>query len=293
MLPEMRIYTTRDDVRYLLIEHEEVISDFVRQNGVWGASYLNLANQILSKVKPGRVIDVGAGFGTFTVPLAIKNDGIHTFDAIEALPLINMQLSANILLNNLENVNVHKFVASNVNDRAVVFPALDFHRSSNHGSFSFNSKFDIERGLFHGEKKDIYEFRKIDDLHLGDVRLVKVTTPAMEFEVMMGMYETLAASDWPPVIFESWNLEWYKEERAKVMDFFAARGYEHYIMMDDHVAAFKSEEQAKNLLDDTSTKTLGSSYSTLAETEIASFTVSVQEHDRDDALKHQVGATEL
>lgn len=289
MLPEMRIYTTRNDVRYLLVEHEEVISDIIRRDGVWGERYLNLAEQILNKSDPGRIIDVGAGFGTFTIPLAIRFDGVHSFDAVEPLPKVNMQLSANILLNNLDNVNVHKFVASNVNDRAVEFPALDFDRSANHGSFSFNSKFDTTRGISHCNKKDVYEFRKIDDLHFANVRLVKITTPAMEFEVLMGMYETLAASNWPPVIFESWNLEWYKEERAKVMDFFAARGYEHYVMMDDHVAAFKTKSQADFLLSETTTAT----QSPKEDAQVGEFVVSVQEHDREDVLKHQVGATEL
>jgi FkbM family methyltransferase len=288
MLPEMRIYTTPNDIRYLLVEHEEVISDVIRRDGVWGSQYLTVAEKILSKSDPGRVIDVGAGFGTFTVPLAVTFDGVHSFDAIEPLPKINMQLSANILLNNLDNVNVHKFVAANTNSRAVEFSALDFNRSANHGSFSFNTKFDSIRGISPNDRKDVYEYRKIDDLNFANVRLIKVTTPGMEFDVFMGMYETLAASNWPPVIFESWTTEWYKEERAKAMDFFAGRGYEHYLVIDDHVVAFKTKSQADYFSSDAVAPT-----KEVKKEQSGEFVFSVQEHDREDVLKNQVGATSL
>lgn len=286
MLPEMRIYTTQNDIRYLLVEHEEVISDIIRKDGVWGEKYLNVCETILRNSKPGRVIDIGAGFGTFTVPLAIKYDGKHAFDAIEPLPKVNMQLSANILLNNLDNVNVHKYVISDV-EQTTEFAALDFDRSANHGAFSFNSKFDEKRGIRHNDKKDVYEFRKLDSLRFGNVRLIKITTPAMEFNVFMGMYETLAQNNWPPVLFESWTADWYNEERAKAMDFFAARGYEHYQIIDDHVLAFKTKAQAEYLLGD------APAVSQEVKDSSGGFSISVQEHDRDDVIKHQVGATSL
>lgn len=286
MLPEMRIYTTREDIKYLLVEHEEVISDHVRKNGSWGKDYVDTCEVILKNSQPGRVIDIGAGFGTFTVPLALKFDGKHAFDAIEPLPKVNMQLSANVLLNNLDNVNVHRYVISNIND-VVEYPALDFDRSANHGSFSFNSKFDSVRGISAYNKVDVYEFRKLDELRLGNVRLIKVTAPAMENQVFLGMYETLQLSDWPPVLFESWDLEWYKEERAKALDFFAARGYEHYLMIGDHVLAFKTKSQADFLLNETASleKPEGS--------KTGGFSISVQEHETQSVLENQVGATSL
>lgn len=282
----MRIYTTQNDIRYLLVEHEEVISDIIRRDGVWGKDYLNLSSSILRNSKPGRVIDVGAGIGTFTIPLAIEFDTKHVFDAIEPLSKINMQLSANILLNNLDNVDAHKYVISDTN-QIVEFFSLDFECSGNHGAFSFNTKFDSMRSIEHNGKKEIYEFKKLDDFNFKDVRLIKVTTPAMEFKVFMGMYETLVQNDWPPVVFESWNLDWYKEERAKAMDFFAARGYEHYEIIDDHVLAFKTKDQADHLLS-------GNLSSAQKQKEYSGgFNISEQEHDREHVLKTQVGANDL
>lgn len=287
MLPELRIYTTRNDVKYLLVEHEEVISDHIRRDGVWGSHYIDLCDQILRNSEFGRVVDVGASIGTWTVPLAIMHDGRHVFESFEPLPKINMQLSTNVLLNNLDNVNVYKYVISN-KEEVLRAPALDFDRSANHGAYSFNKKYDSYRGIVHTNKEDIYEVRTLDSFRFADVRLVKVTTPAMESDVFAGMYETLELSNWPPVLFESWTTDWYKEDRAKAMDFFAARGYEHYqIIGNDHVLAFKTKAQADFLLNEKS------SIEKPATTTNSGFTVAVQEHDREDVLKHQVGATSV
>ena len=119
MLPPMRIYTTRNDIKYLLVEHDEVISDHIKRDGVWGSDYLDTCAKILRNVPSGRVIDVGASIGTWTVPLALMFEGKHEFDAIEPLSKVNMQLNANVLLNNLENVNVHRVAISDVTETYV------------------------------------------------------------------------------------------------------------------------------------------------------------------------------
>lgn len=282
MLPPMRIYTTRNDIKYLLVEHDEVISDHIKRDGVWGSNYLDTCAKILRNVPGGRVIDIGASIGTWTVPLAIMFEGKHEFDAIEPLPKINMQLSTNVLLNNLENVNVHKVAISDVAETKHA-PALDFAISANHGAYSFNSAFNEFRGIAKTDREDVYEFRRLDDFRFGNVRLIKVTTPAFETRVFMGMYETLELSNWPPVLFESWTADWYAAERAKALDFFAARGYEHYVHIDDHVIAFKTRSQADQLLDDT-TSVVKKAEST------SPFSVAEYQHDVKTVLENQVAA---
>jgi FkbM family methyltransferase len=264
MLPPMRIYTTRNDIKYLLVEHDEVISDHIKRDGVWGKNYLDTCAKILSNVPAGRVIDVGASIGTWTVPLALMFEGKHEFDAIEPLPKVNMQLNANVLLNNLENVNVHRVAISDVTETKHA-PALDF---------AISAKTDRE---------DVYEFRRLDDFRFGNVRLIKVTTPAFETKVFMGMFETLQLSNWPPVLFESWTADWYTAERAKALDFFAARGYEHYLHIDDHVIAFKTKSQADQLLDETT--------NVVKKAESSSpFSVAEYQHDVKTVLDNQVAA---
>lgn len=287
MLPEMRIYTTRNDIKYLLVEQDEIISNEVKKSGFWGKDYIDLCQRILNKSPSGRVIDVGAGFGTFTIPLSIVFSDKHVFEAIEPLPKVNMQLSANILLNFIDNVNVHKYVIGNENI-IKEYNSLDFHRSGNHGSFSFNGKYDEVRGFFHDKKLDRYEYKKLDEFCFANVVLIKVTTPSMENDVFMGMYSTLEQNNWPPVLFESWRTDWYKEDRERALDFFAARGYEHYVHLGDHVVAFKTKSQAEYLLDDSSVPE-----KLISSQENNDFTFTVQHHETDSVLKHQVGATNL
>lgn len=282
MLPPMRIYTTRNDIKYLLVEHDEVISDHIKRDGVWGKNYLDTCAKILSNVPAGRVIDVGASIGTWTVPLALMFEGKHEFDAIEPLPKVNMQLNANVLLNNLENVNVHRVAISDVTETKHA-PALDFAISANHGAYSFNESFNEFRGIAKTDREDVYEFRRLDDFRFGNVRLIKVTTPAFETKVFMGMFETLQLSNWPPVLFESWTADWYTAERAKALDFFAARGYEHYLYIDDHVIAFKTKSQADQLLDETT--------NVVKKAESSSpFSVAEYQHDIKTVLDNQVAA---
>jgi hypothetical protein len=67
------------------------------------------------------------------------------------------------------------------------------------------------------------------------------------------------------------------------LDFFAARGYEHYLYINDHVIAFKTKSQADQLLDDTTSvvkKAEGSS----------PFSVAEYQHDVKTVLDNQVAA---
>jgi len=300
MLPDLNIYTTVQDINYLLVEHEEVISDVIRRDGVWGKEYLDLSVKILRNSSPGRVIDVGASIGTWTLPLALMFNDKHTFDSFEPLPKVNMQLGANVLLNNLDNVNVHKFALGD-KIQLIEDDALDFHCSANHGAYSFNHDYDSFRGVVKTfDKKDLYEFRRLDDFRYSDVRLIKITTPAMEGKVMDGLEETVRLNNFPPILFESWGVEWYAEERKSVISFLESKGYMHFHevkdYIHDHIIAFKSKDQEDELLSDkpsyqptespfASAKTVV----TAASKTLSSFDVAETKQSTDHVLKNQIG----
>jgi FkbM family methyltransferase len=274
MLPELRIYTTPEDIKYILFEQPEVISDEIRNRGVWNEPCLDLCNKVLSKSSGGRVIDIGAGFGTFSVPLALKHGERFIFSAFEPLNTINQQLNANILLNNIDNIRAYPFGLGDKNT-LVDAPVLDVRHSSNHGSYSFDVKTNVARNMPNSGNNEVYEFRTLDSFRFAGVKLVKISAPGMELAVLQGAAETLAQSDWPPVIFESWSMEWYKEERAKVLDFFASRGYEHYVMIGEHIMAFKTKAQHDFAINESPAA------------EIGSFTISEQSHDISSVLQNQ------
>lgn len=274
MLPQLRIYTTPEDIKYILFEQPEVISDEIRNRGVWNEPGLDLVSKVLSKSPNGRVIDIGAGIGTFSIPLAVKHGERFIFSAFEPLNVINQQLNANILLNNIENIRAYPFGLCEKNT-LVDAPVLDVHSSSNHGSYSFDIKTNVARGMPNSGTNEVYEFRTLDSFRFANVKLLKVSAPGMEFRVLQGAAETLAQSNWPPVLFEAWSMDWYKEERAKVLDFFASRGYEHYVMLGEHIMAFKTKAQHDYAI------------SSAPVAEIAKFSVSEQSHDVNSVLENQ------
>jgi FkbM family methyltransferase len=273
MLPELRIYTTPDDIKYLLFEQNEVISDEIRNHGIWNGACLDLAEKVLAKGHSGRVIDIGAGFGSFTLPLALKHYG-YTYTAFEPQPTVNMQLNANIILNNLDNVRAYPY-ALGEKEELLDAPVLDVHRSSNHGSYSFDQRVNSMRGMVPHDQNDVFEFRTLDSFRFANVKLIKISTPGMEFKVLKGMHETLFNNNFPPVIFESWGMEWYKEEKVKVLDFFASRAYEHYVILGEHIMAFKTKAAHDYIL------TNGPS------PELGKFTVLEQSHDTKSVLENQ------
>lgn len=273
MLPELRIYTTPDDIKYLLFEQNEVISDEIRNNGIWNGACLDLAEKVLAKGHSGRVVDIGAGFGSFTLPLALKHHG-YTYTAFEPLPVVNMQLNANILLNCLDNVRAYPYALGN-KDELLDAPVLDVHSSSNHGSYSFDQQVNRMRGMVDYHQSDVYEFRTLDSFRFANIKLIKISTPGMEYKVLHGMAETLMNNNYPPVLFEAWDMDWYKEEKAKVLDFFASRAYEHYVVLGQHIMAFKTKAQHDSILSNEPAPELGT------------FKVVEQSHDTTSVLATQ------
>jgi len=274
MLPQLKLYETPDDIKYVLFEQSDIISDEIRKNGNWNIAGLELCDKILSNSDSGRVLDIGAGFGTFSIPLAIKHGQKFIFSAFEPLTVINQQLNANILLNSLDNIRAYPFGISDKNE-LIDAPILDVHYSNNHGSYSFDAKVNAFREIPNFDNNEVYEFRTLDSFRFANVKLIKISTPGMELKVLQSASKTLENNNSPPVLFESWTNDWYKEERIKVMDFFASRAYEHYVILGEHVVAFKTKAQHDIILNSIPT------------TKIASFSVSEQSHDLTHVLNSQ------
>jgi len=275
MLPPIKIYTTPGDLKYALFDQSDVISDAIRNNGVWNSACLDLCDKVLTKNPGGgRVIDIGAGFGSFSIPLAAKYGNQFIFSAFEPLPIINSQLNTNVFLNMLSNVRVFNIALSDGPDLQEL-PTLDYERSGNHGSFSLDMKTNVMRNIPNSGENDVFEFRTLDSYRFANVRLIKVSAPGMEYKVLHGAAETLMNSGFPPVLFEAWSVDWFKEEKAKLIDFFASRGYEHYVMLGEHIMAFKTQAQYESLFVETPS------------VELASFTVVEQSHDATSVLQNQ------
>jgi len=275
MLPQLKVYTTIDDLKYLMFEQPDVISDQIKIHGSWNGNLLELVDVVIKNQGSGLVIDIGAGFGTFSVPLATLNYSKFKFAAFEPLRIINLQLATNVLLNHLDNVKVFN-VGLGDKDESVIFYTLDYETNANHGSFSFNHEVNEIRGIIPTDSKESYEFRRLDSYLPEDVKLIKLSAPGMELEVLNGAKETILKNNNPPLVFENWDVEWYREKIDAVYAFLNEVGYQEYHEVGAYVIAFKNAEEKNQLLKESRNNNI-----------FTEFHIVEKEHDAVETLKDQ------
>jgi len=241
-LPEVRIYTNVNDTKYALFEQPEVISDAIREDGFWNKTTLMFATNLLKKQPKGLVIDIGSGFGTFTIPIACTFADKYDIVSFEPIKPIFLQLATNVLINNLGQVKVYNVGLSDKSE-TIVSNTLDIHHSGNHGSFSFDEETNALRNIVPTAEKDTYDMRTLDSYKLTNVRFVKLSAAGMETKVLEGAKETLKNNNLPPVLFEFWDAEWYIQKRDAIFEFLKSMGYGHFENLFGYVFAFKDRAE--------------------------------------------------
>lgn len=276
VLPEMKIHVTNDDIKYLLFEQPDIISDYIRANGVWNLPVFEKLLRILNKFPNGTFLDIGAGLGSVTIPLAVLFNNTLKFHSFEPLRIIFMQLASNVLINNLNNVNIENVALSNSNQRLLA-DTIDIFTNGNHGAFSFNEEANKHRGIIPAKEKSLFEFKTLDSYNFINVRFIKLSAPGMELEVLEGAQNTILQNDCPPILLEGWLEPWYSERLEKTKDYLKNKfKYIHYEDIDGYTFIFKSIAERDFLFADVKTVKEGN------------FMVSEKMHDTDLTLKDQV-----
>jgi len=245
MQPEVKIHTTVNGTRYALFTQPEIISDEIRKNNYWNVYNLEIADIVLSEVSNKRVVDVGAGLGGFTIPLAIKYIKKHIFDSFEPVPAINTQLNANALLNRLHNVRCHRIGVYDKNE-VVEHPIFDL-ASTNHGGFSFLVDSYTNRSIPIPNEIDVSELRMLDDFRFGQVGLIKITVSGAELEVLRGAEKTINQNEQPALIVECWNDDWYNERKNSMLELIKQYGYKQVLVRRGYIFAFNNVDLSKRV----------------------------------------------
>ena len=241
-LPEVRIYSNVNDTKYALFEQPEVISDVIKEQGFWNKTTLIFATNLLKKQPRGKVVDIGAGFGTFTIPIATTFGDKYDCVSFEPIKVIFLQLATNVLLNNLGQVKVYNVGLSNKSEM-IESNVLDVHRNGNHGSFSFDEETNMHRNIVPTNEKETYEMKTLDSYKLSDIRFIKLSAAGMEVKVLEGAKETIQNNNLPPILFEFWGDEWYIEKRNAIFETLKSMGYEYFENLFGYVFAFKDKAQ--------------------------------------------------
>lgn len=56
--------------------------------------------------------------------------------------------------------------------------------------------------------------------------LIKTDVEGFELNVLRGSEKFLETHNFPPVLFEAWDLDWFKDEKSQLLKFLAYLGYE-------------------------------------------------------------------
>lgn len=237
MLPRVDLVRT-ETFDYLLFHCRDHISNVIRSGEQWADTEITLCRYLTTETENAIVIDAGANLGAFALPVARHLDAsggrVYSF---EPQRIVFQQLCANVMINSLGNVFAHN-VALGDDHGMIEIPELDFSNSFNIGGLSVDPAFrdrifaDAEKGINIKNVVDgrygNYKVRKIplDSLELFEnVRFIKVDIEGWELEFFRGAVETLRRNNFPPIVFELWPFEWYREKGKETVGFLEHLGY--------------------------------------------------------------------
>ena len=186
----------------------------------------------------GCILDVGAHLGTFSVPVALATG--HPVHAFEVQWKIAQLLAQNYRLNGIERAEVHH-VAIGAPDGpdSLLLPRVDYASPGNFGAYAVDPDIIVDHSAKRlrllAESARVKQ-RTIDSFAIDQVDLVKIDVEGMELEVLRGAVETLERSHYPPLLFESWRGEAYRDLRDRTLTFVRGLGYECEIHEDNITA---------------------------------------------------------
>lgn len=236
MLPHVDIYR-RDDLDYLLMNSPDYISEIIRTTGSWSENETKICRAFLNKTQNKKVIDAGANLGSFALPVAKSlMDTSGSVVCFEPQRIVFQQLCANIFINRLDNVFTHNTALGDT-EKSIEIPELDLKKSKNIGGFSTDP--DIRKKMdehaagsrvenFESESGNTCTVQQVTLDSYGffeDVAFIKVDIEGLELEFFRGARKTIEENNFPPIIFELWRLDWYKEKAEMTTKYLADLGY--------------------------------------------------------------------
>lgn len=227
MLPRISL-VEGEETKFLIFSTNDVISKNLFNAGVWEDHLVKITNLFCEAVDSPLLIDIGANLGSYSIPIAKniqeKNGQVIAF---EPQRIIYYQLCANAFINRLEN-----FYAFNkaVSDKAgdVEIPEFDYSTNNNIGAFSLDKNARIEHGIESSVKNkfNLVESIKLDELEVDRApAFIKMDVEGYEINVLRGALSFLKRHNYPPFLFEAWDLEWFSSGKKELLDFVTKIGY--------------------------------------------------------------------
>lgn len=181
--------------------------------------------------------DIGANVGYYTLLFSTlsKNGRIHSF---EPIPLCHHLLSANILLNNLNNIRVNNFALSNYSGVA---------------KFSVSQKWETS-SFIHTERDPLekiiqVEVRRLDDYVIDNsierIDFMKIDVEGAEKLVLEGSLETLSKKELQPkmCLMELYDLNFihYHTSIDEIVKFLNSYRYNAFVISKEQLVPFTTK----------------------------------------------------
>lgn len=217
--------------KYMIWSTSDALGQILLKEGVHEPTVIQVSEFIIRNSINKNILDIGANIGSYSIPLSKIIGEIATFNCFEIQKFVFYQLCGNIFLNSLTNISAYNFGVSNANLKKKI-PQIDYKKCWNVGGYSIDpiainaQRTDFQNNLL--EAGVDADFKTIDSLdNLPKSCLLKIDVEGHELEVVQGSLEHLEQSGWPPIIFESWDFQWYREKKEKLLNYLLEIGYEN------------------------------------------------------------------
>lgn len=240
MLPKTELVRCQD-ADYLLLSTDDAISNHLRHRGTWEPHLVAISRMFVHGIAAPMILDIGANLGAYAIPLAKAIDGAGgTIYAYEPQRIVYYQLCGNIFLNRLDNVFAYCMAVGD-SDGTISVPALDFGKTRNVGGFSLLDEIRDKTDYVvvqDGKPPAATPLSRLDSLSFPkSPSLIKIDVEGYDRKVLAGGVRLLESSQFPPLLFEAWNFDWYKSEKESLFAFVRSLGYDiTAIFADDYVA---------------------------------------------------------
>lgn len=181
----------------------------ISEYGEYCDEEIDLFSKIIKK--GDTVLDIGANIGLMTVPFSKmvgQNGKVVSFEPQSKIYYI---LCSNVVINNLNNVDLHNLAVGDSN-QTLFLPNVDYTKSNNFGGISLSSNGSLEVTQI-----------KLDDLSIEKINFIKVDVEGMELNVLMGSTNILKKHR--PILYIENDR---KEKSENLLNFLFSNEYQCY-----------------------------------------------------------------
>ncbi len=228
MLPRVNVVKC-NDADYLLFATSDAISTVLYRTGQWEEYLLTISRFFIESAKDPLVLDIGANLGAYSIPIAkyIQRNGGKVI-AFEPQRIIYYQLCGNVILNRLDNYTaIHKAVGDFNGE--IEIPEVNYEENSNIGAFSLDKNYreHLDMEQYMTNKLTQVPIVTLDSISVDkSPELIKIDVEGFELNILKGGEGFLEKHNYPPILFEAWDLAWFEEGKRKLLNFLTYLGYE-------------------------------------------------------------------